>query len=503
MMLLLSFSLIASCSETLSWLESWKPIDPVVDTQDKKSAAALGKIKHIVVLMLENRSFDNLLGQLYPKSDQFNGLSGEESNLFTSAGMVREIKVWNEADVNIAKTIPSPDPGESFSDMNEQLFDMSVAPAGGAATMSGFAQNYFQYSSPASPDAIMHYYLPEQVPVLSQLAKNYAVCDAWFASAPCQTWPNRFFLHTGTAGGYENNSPYHFPYEMPTIFTRFNQLNRDNGWKIYYHDFPQALALSDLWFHLDQMRHYSQFKEDAANGSLPSYSFIEPQYYAEIDFPSDQHPPHDIRFGEELIADVYNTLQASPAWTNTLLIITYDEHGGCYDHVPPPQAIPPEAPRADQLFHFDRYGVRVPAVVISPYIPAGTVFRAPVNSQPFDHTSVISTVRRCFDLGEPLTDRDRNAPDLSSILTLADDQLNLGAPLVVPAVDRSPELLEKIKADVITDLQKGMREIAAHLPDPRSDDELQPVPESDSQDEAISYIKDKLNAVLPQTIPKN
>ncbi len=497
------FLLIASCPAVMATYGN---------SNSTAQANSLGKIKHIVVLMLENRSFDNLLGKLYPKSDQFDGLSGEEENVFVNEGISRGIKVWNTLDGQGESTIiPSPNPAELFSDINEQLFGENPPPTNTTPTMSGFVQNYFSSAQSAVPDPIMHYYVPEQVPILSELAKNYAVCDAWFASAPCQTWPNRFFLHTATAGGYENNSPYHFPYEMPTIFTRFNELGRENGWKIYYHDFPQSAVLSDLWAYHDQMQEYSQFKADAASGSLPSYSFIEPRYYAELDFPNDQHPPHDIRFGEELIADVYNTLQSSPTWTSTLLIIIYDEHGGCYDHVAPPKAIPPEAPKSNQVFLFDRYGVRIPAVVISPYIQAGTVFRALPGSQPFDHTSVISTIRRCFDLGEPFTERDRNAPDISSLLTLPDDQLNLGKPLVLPAVDRVPEELAELKASELSDLQKSLHTIAVHLPNwEKADegiwkeavkeltqliDEVLP-DELGTCAETSSYVQDKLKAFL-------
>ncbi len=432
----------------------------------------LENIQHIIVLMLENRSFDSMLGKLYPKSDQFNGLSGEESNIFASKNGSKEIKVWNEYTPSGGQlgpmNVPTPDPGELFVDINEQLFGPGAAPPNATPTMSGFGQNYFQYSQPAQPDAIMHYYVPEQLPIISWLARNYAVCDAWFASAPCQTWPNRFFLHAATAGGYENNEPTHFPYLMPTIFTRFNKLGKENGWKIYYHDFPQAVTLSDLWPHTDQFHHYDTFKQDAANGTLPSYSFIEPRYFADQDFPNDQHPPHDVRFGEELIADVYNTLQASPNWKNTLLIITYDEHGGCYDHLPPPNATSPEPPRPNQVFAFDRYGVRVPTIVVSPYIRAGTVFCASEGAQPFDHTSVIATLRKCFDLGGPLTERDRNAPDLSFLLTLPVDQLNIGVQLQMPTVERPLDFLLAAREDLmenLPDFQKSLHIAAAHLPD--------------------------------------
>lgn len=477
----------------------------------------LEKIKHIVVLMLENRSFDSMLGKLYPKNDQFNGLSGEESNFFTHLGATTEIKVWN-AGRNGAMNIPHPDPGELFTDINEQLFNLEDPPALATPTMGGFAQNYFTYSQPAPPNEIMHYYLPEQTPVLSQLARNYAVCDEWFASAPCQTWPNRFFLHTGSAAGYENNHPPHFPYVMPTLFTRFNKLKRDNGWKIYYHDFPQSAVLSDLWLYTDQFHHYSKFAEDALQDVLPCYSFIEPRYFTDFDYPNDQHPPHDIRYGEILIADIYNTLRNSPSWKNTLLIIIYDEHGGCYDHVPPPKAPSPETPRPNQLFAFDRYGVRIPAVVVSPYIKPGTIFKALATSQPFDHTSVIATVRRCFNLGGALTERDRLAPDLSTLLTLSDDQLNMGEPIQPPVIEKSADLSQNTKdtpLSKLSDLQKSLLYAATHLPDlSELEDPIQRIetiqnakqqliasggvtpPDHRTLGEVLSYVQNKLHLFL-------
>lgn len=423
------------------------------------------KIKHIVVLMLENRSFDSMLGRLYPKSAQFNGLSGSESNFYTdSKGTKREVNVWNTNDPGRQSSrldFPSLDPGESFTDMNEQLFGNSAnPPAGTVPTMSGFAQSYYTLSSPNPPDEIMHHYLPEQLPALSTLAKNYAVSDAWFASAPCQTNPNRFFLHTGTALGYENNFPFHFPYSQPTIFTRFNKKGIQNGWKIYCDDIPLTGALTDLWPYADQFVKYDTFQADAASGNLAPYSFIECNYM--YDHPNDQHPPYDVRFGDALIADVYNKLQASPCWKNTLLIVIYDEHGGTYDHVPPPSAPPPEPPRPGQVFAFDRFGVRVPAVIVSPYIRPGTIFRAPAGSQPYDHTSVIATLRNCFDLGGPLTNRDAKAPDLSSLLTLTDDALNLGAPVTpLPLPSGSGQ---QFVHGQLTFLQEALHIIAAHFP---------------------------------------
>jgi phospholipase C len=135
---------------------------------------------------------------------------------------------------------------------------------------------------PYTPNAVMHYYTPRQVPVISTLAQHYAVCDQWHASAPNQTWPNRFFAHCATAGGYVNNSPPHFPYMMPTIFDRITRSGISNGWKIYFHDMPQALTLAHLWLQRDRFRLFGEFPDDAAKGNLPGYSFIEPRYFADL-----------------------------------------------------------------------------------------------------------------------------------------------------------------------------------------------------------------------------
>lgn len=425
----------------------------------------LARINHIVVLMLENRSFDSILGKLYPKSAGFEGLAGNEMNL-DAAG--KPVSVWNAPGTDRPHvTIPDPDPGELWLDINTQIFGKPDPGSTDQANMSGFAKNYAHQTEPpdgtCDPASVMHYYTPEQLPVLSRLARQFAVCDQWHASAPCQTWPNRFFVHTGTANGFENNSPAHFPYKMPTIFTRFNQVGKGDDWRIYFHDMPQSLTLSDLWCHLDNFRLYPEFQHDAAHGTLPAYSFIEPRYFADAELQNDQHPPHIVTLGEQLIADVYNCLRNGPNWTETLLIITYDEHGGCYDHVPPPAAVPPSS-IASQPFNFDRYGVRVPAVLVSPYIRQGTVLRAPPGSRPFDHTSIIASVRQRFSLGAPLSQREAEAPDVGGVLSLPSPD-NIGpAQLAALPYVATPGELARARAEPLNDLQKSLLDIAARLP---------------------------------------
>ena len=381
-------------------------------------------IEHVVVLMLENRSFDSMLGKLYPSDGTYDGLTGQETNVY--AGQV--IPVWKSSAMDPASAcIPDPDPGELFTDMNAQLFGDPAQPS--PPPMSGFAANYMaqpKADKAREAQAVLHYLTPEQVPAISTLAKAFGVCDQWFASAPCQTWPNRFFAHTGTCRGYINNSKFPIPFPAPSIFRRLS----DAGvpWRVYFHDIPQSLLLGDIWLEAPlHYRGFSEFLVDAHTGALPSYSFIEPRYFADAIFrvmPNDEHPPHNVLFGEQLIASVYNAVRASPTWKKTLLIVTYDEHGGCYDHVAPPRAVPPDGCNQDG-FDFSRYGVRVPAVLISPFIPAGSKIRTASQDQvlagaatPFDHTSILATLRKLYNLGTPFTARDAIAPDLLSALSL-------------------------------------------------------------------------------------
>ena len=421
-------------------------------------------VRHVVVLMLENRSFDCMLGLLYPSGPGFDGLTGAEENVWHQAGGGTEaIQVWRDPTLSpTALTVPDPDPGELFTDIHMQIHGLA---GNGGPTMGGFVDNYMRQppTSPApDPYAAMHYFSPDQVPVISQLGRAYAVSDRWFASAPCQTWPNRFFVHCATAGGYVNNDPTHFPYTMETVFNRLSGVNA--SWRIYFHDIPQAATLSRLWGDLlSNFRWFQDFAGDAAKGDLPAYTFIEPRYFADTvsgAVPNDEHPPHNVADGEALIAAVYNALRRGPAWTETLLIITYDEHGGCYDHVVPPPATPPGGPYPDG-FQFDYYGVRVPAVIVSPYVAPGSIIR-PSGLMVFDHTSILATLRGLFGF-QPLTGRDAAAPGLLSALWAEPE--NLGPmSITAPAVTPAPQQVARAAAVPPNDLQRSLSTAAMHLP---------------------------------------
>ncbi len=427
-------------------------------------------IKHVVVLMLENRSFDGMLGMLYPNSASFNGLIGSESNTWHKPdGSQQDIQVWTDPTTTAQSVcIPDPDPGELFTDISTQIHgwtkDGTIDPA--APPMSGFVDNYMrqQPTTPAlDPYAIMHYFTPDHVPVISQLARAFGVSDQWHASAPCQTWPNRFFAHTATAGGYVDNAPEHLPFMMETVFNRLSGAGQ--SWRIYFHDFPQSATLGRLWGDLVTQFSFFEpkFAQDAAAGTLPAYSFIEPRYFPDalqVKLPSDEHPPHNVAYGEELIASVYNAVRAGPGWQQTLLVITYDEHGGCYDHVLPPPAKPPGGPTPDG-FEFGTFGVRVPAVIVSPYVRAGSIIR-PSGPTPFDHTSIIATLRKLFGFAA-LTDRDAVAPDLLAALSATPD--NDGpAFITAPAVPPVSPLVARAAAKPPNDLQRSLSTAALQLP---------------------------------------
>jgi phospholipase C len=401
----------------------------------------MGRIEHVVVLMLENRSFDCMLGWLYRDRPDFDGLTGTESNPWhRDDGTTDSIQVWNDGTISAeAACIPDPDPGELFDDIAMQIYGLHPD---GTPRMNGFVDNYVRQPAAggAHPDprAIMHCFTPDQLPVLSLLARSFGVSDRWFSSAPCETWPNRLFAHTGSGGGQVNNGAIPLPFRLPSVFRRMGA--RGHSWKVYFHDYPQTAGLIDLWTRIpSHFRFFEpEFAEDTADERLPNYSFIEPRYFTNTlrhRVPNDAHPPHNVAYAEQLIADVYNAVRGGPAWERTLLVVTFDEHGGCYDHVAPPAATPTgRATRGG--FAFDRFGPRVPAVIVSPYVPAGSVIRPPEDGPPFDHTSIIATLDALFDLGPPLSPRAAKAPDFLCGLSL--EQSENQGPACIDATETQP-----------------------------------------------------------------
>ncbi|MGO8886967.1 MAG: alkaline phosphatase family protein [Streptosporangiaceae bacterium] len=390
----------------------------------------LPSIQYVVQLMLENRSFDHMLGFLYagsgnvsPAGQPFEGLTGSESNTDASGNTVTVYQI--DPTAAGAYFMPGADPGEGYANTNVQLFGSGRPPVPAVAANGGFITNYADAISydqrsgrsvqaGTTPSDIMGVFPPTALPVLSGLAAGFAVCDQWFSSVPTETFPNRAFACAATSQGHMNDGTASF-----TVQSIFGLMTAHSlSWKIYGYDeppltrkdFPDTTSAPDSCFGL-----FADFQSDAAAGTLPQYSFLEPSWGSAG---NSQHPNYDVSLGEKLIQDVYNALRNGPGWDQTLLFITYDEHGGLYDHVPPPAgATPPDATPGEFGFDFTRFGIRVPVVLVSPLIPAGTVFRVPAGSVPLDHTSVLKTIETRWGL-PPLTARDAAAPDVGDVLSL-------------------------------------------------------------------------------------
>jgi phospholipase C len=353
--------------------------------------------------MLENRSFDHMCGWL----GLGDGLTADTSNPLDPANPASpRVKATRDA---AWTTI---DPGHSVLDVNEQLFGSVTVPDPAVPTNNGFVLSYSHRSSipPGTAGRIMDAFDPSHLPVLSALAREFVVCDRWFASVPGQTWPNRFFAHAATSGGFADNQLR--DYTFTTLYHRLH--DRGHDWAVYFHDFPHAYSIPSLRRpdFLPHFRFAPQFFLDVKHDRLPAYSFIEPRYFDFLRWrANDQHPPHDVRLGEHLVADIYEALRKSRAWDSTMFVVLYDEHGGFFDHVGPPPAVNPDGKvSTNPPFAFDRLGVRVPAIVISPRVASG------VDSAVFDHTSLIATARRMFGLGDQLTARDGAANDLTHLV---------------------------------------------------------------------------------------
>jgi phospholipase C len=408
------------------------------------------KIRHIVTLMLENRSFDHLVGFMQSNNPNIIGLSGKELNYPDPNNSSNPQKVGK------ATTFMMPfDPGHEFVDVQRQLYGPKNLPPSNSpsapnapvdsAPMNGFLYSALYKTKELHVDEkeavrIMECFKPEQVPILSALVQEFAVFNFWHSSLPGPTWPNRLFAHAGTSGGL-TDSPSEpqiiqgFEFPLGTIYGRLTETNKD--WRIYHDDLPQTAGIDSLRLEFlspftTNFRAMHHFVADVNSENLPEYTFIEPKYDTGGNYVSgdSMHPVNDIRNGERLIKLVYETLRNSPFWDNVMLVITFDEHGGFYDHVPPPPAVPTgdDSRYANQShpFDFTRMGVRVPAIVVSAYTQKETVIGTdPGNAfTRFDHTSILATVIKRFGL-RSLTTRDRRANTL-------DIALNLDAPRLKP-----------------------------------------------------------------------
>jgi phospholipase C len=345
----------------------------------------LDNLKHLVVLMMENRSFDHMLGSLGAVNSNIDVYPPTYSNPDTAGNEIRpEAKAKYQGQLD-------PDPNHDFAPVNEQIFNGTQS-----AEMRGFVRSYFkQRKDLNSSHRIMYHFKREQLPVLTTLALEYALFNRWFASIPGPTLCNRAFAHYGTSFGHVGMELNYLGVPIHSIYQRI--IAGGKTAKLYYFDRASStLELINLLQDQPQIfATYEQFLADCKAGALPDYSFVEPNYSDHDNLiASDQHPDHHVGEGERFIASIYMAIKSNPIlWQTTALLITYDEHGGTFDHVPPPNCTPDgfvapkEKTGTGQPFAFDRLGVRVPAVLVSPWVPKGTL----VTDRVFEHASIPAT----------------------------------------------------------------------------------------------------------------
>ncbi|KAJ3064146.1 hypothetical protein HDU98_000134 [Podochytrium sp. JEL0797] len=418
-------------------------------------------IKYFVVICMENHSFDNLLGWWAQNKPDVNGIPEGAHNVDSKTG-----KIW-PAKPN-AEYVQEFDPDHETYSTTMQIYGMSSIDSCkplNAPTMGGFVDQAIltgimgmncndptKVTPDQAADTAMSGYAPEQIPVFCKLAEEFAVFDAWYAGVPGPTFPNRVFLASATSNGMSHNDNGEFVggLPQPSLFKMF--ADKKLSTKNYYGQIPTGLIFDDFrgmvaedtlrlrpGFHTGNM---AEFRQDCKNGTLPNFSWIDPIFVQAPGFlADDMHPPHNLARGEALLKEIYESIRASPQWEETALLITFDEHGGFYDHVAPPTNVPcPDKASADNAeFKFDRLGVRVPTLLISAHTPRGAVYHDPTTPAPakfknftpskYDHGSLVHSMNDMFRLGVDMNERAQWSGSFAMTFT---SKARTDCPLVLP-----------------------------------------------------------------------
>jgi phospholipase C len=471
----------------------------------KAPGPALPPIDCVVVLMLENRSLDHLFGK-WP------GVAGLTQGPFAnrpvpltppSPGANAPIAAGQPALFSVAQ---GQGPGHSLDDTNVQLFAKKVVPSGAALAPvndRGFVMNYktslaADGFSGAGVDlsAVMQTFVAGQLPALGALAENFVLCDHWYAEVPGPTMPNRLYIHAATSVGWARND-WTLPLKSVTIYEQLQTNKR--SWAVYYSDQNEVAQYSRINTQRASFKLYeSAFAADAAAGKLANYNFLIPRFAGSTTDgpPTSMHPPQDVRPGDQLVADVYAALRGGPQWPRSLLIVTFDEHGGYFDHADPPAAVSPDginspapgdkASFAPQ-FAFDRLGLRVPTLLASPYLPKGVV-----SSVPLQHTSVLVTVRELFGISGSLSRRDAVAPSFGALFLSAPPS-DAPTVLVSPAAKAQVpfDATQAAPDDLMSEMALHWRKATASLPGAAA-----VVTQPTSQDEVHRFLRTQIEAFL-------
>lgn len=405
----------------------------------------LAPVENIVVLMMENRSFDHMFGSLSMDEDRVDvdGLTGEEFNPGADGAPVKTFHL---------------DPTRKLHHLPHKWEPMHDAFNNGA--MDGFVRAHHEANKHETDDAgpeVMGHLKRGDLPLMYALADNYTLCDRWFCSVMGPTWPNRFYMHAASSGGRKTNHPKFF---LPSIWGRLK--DGDMKGRNYFSDLPWAAAALGK---VTGFRRLSTFFKHAERGELPAFSILDPGFFSSTsdhprEFGGDSDHPEmgpNVNLGQILIGTIYQALANSPQWEKTMFIITYDESGGFYDHVPPPQTV-------DSREDFRQLGFRVPGLVIGPHVRNGCI-----NNNQFEHSSIISTAVRKFGL-ESINERQEASADLSSCIH-PDFINNPQAPISLPQIEVDEDaLIAKLE---LLDTQPELR-LAAESGDIPAELDLRP-----------------------------
>eukprot|EP01061_Rhynchopus_euleeides_P010090 TRINITY_DN1943_c0_g1_i3.p1 TRINITY_DN1943_c0_g1~~TRINITY_DN1943_c0_g1_i3.p1 ORF type:complete len:690 (+),score=278.92 TRINITY_DN1943_c0_g1_i3:63-2072(+) len=437
------------------------------------SAPGQGKIKHVIILMEENRSFDHVFGwlnRIRGGMQKINGLTGNETNVVQHKDGKRVTVTVDDKSPQIRYPICDPDhgtPGTTY-----KIFGSSAGTGNG--TMGGFAQlEYNEGKENSDYCGVLSMFTPDKVPIITQLAQEFALFDEFYCSHPGPTWPNRQYGLAATSGGSTSTGAW-YKGKTGTLFpqkTIMDQVAAANlTWRNYYNDTPWEMFMETIAHHPENTLSLDNFFRDAAEGTLPNYAWINPRSGINVTSgigSNDQHPDHDMAAGEALYKDIYEALRASPQWNETLFVITYDEHGGYYDHMVPPSAPPPESHEEsypDKNFKFDRLGVRIPTLLISPWVKKGVVVPPP-DKAAYDLTTLVATTRKLLQMDdEALTARDAWVATFEHMLEgLSQPRTDCPLHLVDPVPPVPPSMRPVQEADLeLNSLQKHIGAAHSH-----------------------------------------